>query len=190
MSIFNTYEGDAHSVYEGLSEQRTYPDTDARYLVEIVSLTSGHSQNPKNRGKLFAAAELLVRRVLREGEVFAQGRESSVISEGSTIAFHAWLPTQSNPELMTDAERYAIRDVMSLAAGAIDLDTKYMDFATAGEIFEDDGAFVQGNLLIVDYRATNGRDGMVFFNPSFYPADDEGELIKGKTPEELGLIGS
>lgn len=185
MSIFQTYTNTT-AVYDDVGSKggdRLYPDCEADYLLEVISLSNGRSKNKKskNNNRPYAAGEFRVLKVNSLG----RGSEKTRIKEGSKLSWHCWLPRDADPADMSLEDKYNLAEAMQFGAALIGLRAEYVGMDLLAQIFADDGRKVVGKQLGESVTPSEGDGDMVFYNPSFYPVDELGERVQGKTPEEL-----
>lgn len=179
-------EQDRNSLYDDINQQEenVYWDCEFKGVVSVVELRTGMPENPQHQGRPFFVAELRVEDTFEQSLHPEDSKAQSQIGEGTIVTHHNWLPRAQDPDMIPLSEKYSLAEALELCAAILGVQEEYMDVATADELCEDDGARVQGHTLGASVTGSPG-DGEVFYNPSYYPVNEDGKRVPPKSPEEL-----
>jgi len=169
---------------------KVYFDCDAKYVVELVRLSTGRSTKPQSNGRPYIGANFKVLRV----DYCAVDAHQTQIREGTEVSFMKWLPRDPNYPSLED--KYNLVDVLNLGAAIVGLQrsdeegSPYLNLNLLDQMTQDDGAPVKGKVFGIQVVGKPGKAGTAnasktYFNADFYPVDAQGQRHEGFTPAEL-----
>lgn len=183
------------TIYEQMGESRNdlNLDCELQAVCEVRELRIWISENPTNRGNKYFRCSFTPVDIFGQNIPPEAPNTESKIGEGTPVSWVTELPEKTDPEKMSFGEQISLATSIECAAAILGVNDRQLGSEHVGQIARDNGKRVKGRKFGIDVdsdvkdQVIGGQEvTQVYFNPTFYPVDQEtGTRIEAKSVKEV-----